>query len=151
MIKTSIEILIWFYKQFISKGELYDTSFITKHQVARLSIVSRYVYNWQFSFISKPFTCKRHRVYGHYFCGFSYGSRLVTIKDQPDNDKLGQMVDAMATEGEEYYIGKINFTCLKGYINVGILNLKDWFKQNLITNTLSTVTKYITKHCILFE
>ena len=31
----------------------------------------------------------------------------------------------MATEGEEYYIGKINFTCLKGYINVGILNLKD--------------------------
>lgn len=46
------------------------------------------------------------------FCCFSYGSRLVTIKDQYENDLLGTMVDNMAGSGEEYYIGKHISYCM---------------------------------------
>lgn len=35
----------------------------------------------------------------------SYGSRLVTIKDQYENDLLGGRVDTLTTAGETYYIG----------------------------------------------
>jgi hypothetical protein len=40
------------------------------------------------------------------FCfRFSYGSRLVTIKDQPENDLIGRKFTEIRASEDSYYIG----------------------------------------------
>lgn len=50
---------------------------------------------------------------------FSYGSRLVTIKDQFENDLIGSKVEEVAGAGEMYYIGKYKGVILYKFVHVG--------------------------------